>query len=243
VSALGAPLFTVLGLSAHNQQVGHADDGETVSVGSRTLRVNRAISGDWPGAFHAYLEGQGVGMPMFLVGDNGSIEDPAQQPEVADTFLQAMHTGVGLGNAVLAALPQAEELPFGPIVGDSIEFFVPLENNLFYAAGAAGLFGDRQLYTAGQPTGRVGNEVLSGATVIDVGRTAAPRSSGGIVPGARGRQPVGYRGGELPGDPTDPIDRHNPEVPAWHARARHRVEVGLANDLLGYLIPAWGWGD
>src|SRR6184192_2563080 len=128
--ALGAPVFTVLGLSAHNQQVGHTGDGELVTVGSQTLRVNRAVSGDWPGAFNASLEGQGVGMPMFLVGDNGSIEDPAQQPEVPDTFLQAMRTGVGLATAVLAALPGAEELPFGPIVGDQIDFFVPLENNL-----------------------------------------------------------------------------------------------------------------
>src|SRR5207249_1783760 len=150
ITALGAPIFTVLGLSAHNQQVGHADDGE-IDPGT-SLRVNRAVSGDWPGAFNAFLEGQGVGMPMFLVGDNGSIEDPAQQPEVSDTFLQAQRTGQGLANAVLLALPQAAELAFGPIVADQIEFFVPLENNLFYAAGAAGLFGDRQLYTAGQPT-------------------------------------------------------------------------------------------
>src|SRR5439155_1566572 len=136
VTASGAPIFTMLGLSAHNRRLGHADDSEVATVGSGTLRVNRAVSGDWPGAFNAYLDGQGVGMPLFLVGDNGSIEDPAQQPEVPDTFLQAMRTGVGLGNAVLAALPQAEDLAFGPIVGDQIDFFVPLENNLFRAAAA-----------------------------------------------------------------------------------------------------------
>src|SRR5207249_7601266 len=34
VTASGAPIFTLLGLSAHNQQVGHADDSETVIVGS-----------------------------------------------------------------------------------------------------------------------------------------------------------------------------------------------------------------
>ena len=234
VSMLGTPLFTVLSLSAHNQQVGHADDGEVVTVGSRTLRVNRAVSADWPGAFNAFLEGQGVGMPMFLVGDNGSIEDPAQQPEVADTFLQAMRTGVGLGNTVLGALPQAEDLPFGAIVADQIEFFVPLENNLFQAAGAAGLFGDRQLYTAGQPTGRVGNELLTGATVIDVGPDLQflghPSES---FPALSVGSPWGME--------EESCDRPNPEVPTWHAHARHRVQIGLANDLVGYLIPAWGW--
>jgi len=235
ISTLGAPVFTVLGLSAHNQQVGHAGDGETVVVGSQTLRVNRAVSGDWPGAFNAYLEGQGVGMPMFLVGDNGSIEDPAQQPEVADTFLQAMRTGVGLANAVLAALPGAEDLPFGPIVADQVDFFVPLENNLFQAAGAAGIFGDRQLYTDGQPTGRVGNELLTGATVIDVGPALQflghPSES---FPALSVGSPWGIEEASCP-------DRPNPEVPTWHAHARHRVQIGLANDLIGYLIPAWGW--
>lgn len=235
VSALGAPIFTALSLSAHNQQVGHADDGEVVTVGTQTLRVNRAVSGDWPGAMNAFLEGQGVGMPMFLVGDNGSIEDPAQQPEVPDTFLQASRTGVGLGNAVLAALPAAAELSFGPIVGDQIEFFVPLENNLFQAAGAAGIFGDRQLYTAGQPTGRVGNELLTGATVIDVGpdlqMLGHPSES---FPALSVGSPWGIEEASCP-------DRPNPEVPTWHAHARHRVQIGLANDLIGYMIPAWGW--
>ncbi|TMA80688.1 MAG: hypothetical protein E6J77_18050, partial [Deltaproteobacteria bacterium] len=213
VSTLGAPLFTVLSLSAHNQQVGHTGDSEVVTVGSRTLRVNRAVSADWPGAFHAYLEGQGIGMPMFLVGDNGSIEDPAQQPEVPDTFLQAMHTGLGLGNAVLNALPQAVDLPFGPIVTDQIEFFVPLENNLFQAAGAAGLFGDRQLYTGGQPTGRVGNELLT-----------VPRAPLGVLPRPLGREPVGDGGGELrPAEPGG-TDVARARAPPGTDRARERLD-------------------
>jgi hypothetical protein len=235
VTALGAPVFTVLGLSAHNQQVGHAKDSKVVTVGSRTLRVNRAVSGDWPGAFNAYLEGQGVGLPMFLVADNGSIEDPAEQPEVSDVFLQAMRTGVDLANAVLGALPQAEDLAFGPIVADQIEFCVPLENNLFLAAGEAGIFGNRQLYTNCMPTGRTGDEVLTGATVVDVGPDLQllghPSES---FPALAVGSPWGIEEASCP-------DRPNPEVPAWHARARHRMEVGLANDLIGYLIPAWGW--
>jgi hypothetical protein len=28
-------------------------------------------------------------------------------------------------------------------------------------------------------------------------------------------------------------------VPTWHARAPYRFQVGLANDLIGYMIPAW----
>src|SRR5206468_1447249 len=148
VTASAAPIFTMLGLSAHNQQVGHADDSEVVTVGSRTLRVNRAVSGDWPGAFNAYLDGRGVGMPMFLVGDNGSIEDPAQQPEGPDLQL----------------------------LGHPSESFPAL--------------------SVGSPWG--------------IEEASCP-------------------------------DRPNPEVPTWHAHARHRFQIGLANDLIGYMIPAWGW--
>ncbi len=35
--------------------------------------------------------------------------------------------------------------------------------------------------------------------------------------------------------------RPNPPVPTWHARATHRFQVGLANDLIGYEIPAWAF--
>jgi hypothetical protein len=36
-------------------------------------------------------------------------------------------------------------------------------------------------------------------------------------------------------------DRPNPPVPTWHATSRYRFQVGLADDMLGYLIPAWGF--
>ncbi len=233
----GAPLATVLSLSAHNQQVGHAGDDEMVTVAGTPQRVNRAVSGDWPGAFHAYLEQQNVGLPIFLVADNGSIEDPAQQPELPGTFEQATQTGIGLGNAVLAALPDATDLPFGTIVAERREFTVPLENNLFAAAGAAGIFGDRQLYTDGQPTGRAGNELLTEVGVIDLGPglqfLAHPSES---FPALSVGSPWGIEDAGCP-------DRPNPAVPTWHAHAPHRIQIGLANDLIGYLSPAWGFSS
>ncbi|MBV8979933.1 MAG: hypothetical protein JO086_03445, partial [Acidimicrobiia bacterium] len=36
-------------------------------------------------------------------------------------------------------------------------------------------------------------------------------------------------------------DRPNPPVPTWHASSTYRFRVGLADDMLGYLIPAWGF--
>src|SRR5207245_4930178 len=132
-------------------------------------------------------------------------------------------------------LPTAENLPFSPIVADQIDFFVPLENHLFQAAVASSISAASEIYTDGQPTGRVGNELLTGATVIDVGPDLQllghPSES---FPALSVGSPWGIEEASCP-------DRPNPEVPAWHAHARHRVEIGLANDLLGYLIPAWGW--
>ena len=36
-------------------------------------------------------------------------------------------------------------------------------------------------------------------------------------------------------------DRANPPVPAWHAKATYRFNVGLADDMVGYLLPSWGF--
>jgi hypothetical protein len=33
----------------------------------------------------------------------------------------------------------------------------------------------------------------------------------------------------------------NPAVPTWHARATFRFQVGLADDMIGYMEPAWAW--
>ena len=32
-------------------------------------------------------------------------------------------------------------------------------------------------------------------------------------------------------------------MPTWHARAPFRFQVGLADDLIGYMIPAWGFAS
>jgi hypothetical protein len=38
-------------------------------------------------------------------------------------------------------------------------------------------------------------------------------------------------------------NRPNPAVPTWHANGLFRFQVGLADDLIGYLIPAWGFAS
>jgi hypothetical protein len=82
--ANGSAIATVMNLAAHNQEIGHGDDAPY------------DISSDWPGYFQARLEQEVGGMAMFLVGDNGSEEDPETVPPVpcsGTCYEQAEATG------------------------------------------------------------------------------------------------------------------------------------------------------
>src|SRR5204863_1067440 len=126
----------------HNQQIGHTDAS------------SYDISSDWPGAFHQQLEARlPGGTAMFLVGDNGSEEDPVTVPPVPAAacgntcdYAQAEATGTALADAVANGAANAKKIAAGALTARRDEFFVPLENNLFRAASAAGLFGGRQAY-------------------------------------------------------------------------------------------------
>src|SRR5438067_2526696 len=167
--ASGAPIFTMMNLADHNQDIGQSD----------TYAVSHAVSGDWPGYFHRRLEQDvGGGMAMFLAADLGSMEDPITVPAIPDPpcyggangcYQQAEATGDALADAVATAVPNGQPVPPGSVDVTRTQFCVPLENHLFQAIGAAGIFGKRQLYTECQPTGRAGNELETSAAVMDVG--------------------------------------------------------------------------
>src|SRR5204862_149884 len=114
--------------------------------------------------------------------------------------------------------------------------FAPIENNAFKAAAAAGLFGRRQTYTAGQPTGRVGRDVRTHVSVLDIGPDLQLIANPGeAFPALTLGSPFGKE--------DESCDRPNPPVPTWRARAAFRFQVGLADDMIGYVIPAWALTD
>jgi hypothetical protein len=116
-------------------------------------------------------------------------------------------------------------------------FFVPLENNLFKAAAAAGLFGDRETYLNGVPAGRAGNQLQTETDVISIGPDLQLMTNPGeAFPALMLGSPWGVEDAACP-------ERPNPPVPAWHLSATHRFQVGLANDMIGYEIPAWGYSS
>jgi hypothetical protein len=232
----GTPIFTLMNLAAHNQEIGHSGDSA----------LQDDISSDWPGYFHSRLESQLGGMAMFLVGDNGSEEDPETVPPVSmqlhpecddGCYAQAQATGEGLADEVAPQVADAQPVEFGPVGIRRDEFFAPIENNLFKAAAVAGIFGERQTYTAGIPTGRTGEDVRTEVNVLDVGpELQFIANPGEAFPALMLGSPWGIEDAGCP-------DRPNPPVPSWHASATYRFQVGLADDLIGYEIPAWAFSS
>ncbi len=232
--AAGRRIFTTMNLAAHNQEIGHS------------ASLGRELSSDWPGYFHDELERLVGGRAIFLAGDNGSEEDPTTvppvdvvaHPECSDgCYPQADATGTAFAHAVADHLGDARTLRGGAIGVRRDQFFVPLENNLFKAAAAAGLFGERQTYLNGVPAGRAGNELQTETDVISIGPDLQLMTNPGeAFPALMLGSPWGIEDASCP-------DRPNPPVPAWHMNATYRFQVGLANDLIGYEIPAWAYSS
>jgi hypothetical protein len=242
----GKPIATVMSLAAHNQEIGHSDN----SI------VNTTLNGDWPGYFERGLEARlGAGTGIFLVGDNGSEEDPQTVPAVPSSagpgcpsgcFAQAKATGEAFADAIAAQAPKAQRIRSGSVISDRTEFCAPLENNVFKAAAAGGLFGERQTYTCqgGQmvASGRTGPDLKTEVNVVDVGPDLQLISNPGeAFPALMLGSPFGVE--DTPCTQPDTVDRSNPNIPTWRGHAAYRFQVGLANDLIGYELPAWAYVD
>ena len=240
----GTPIFTVMSEAAHNQEMGNSGVG---------------LSGDWPAAFERAFDAGHPGIAMFLVGDNGSIEDPQTDPAViangsenhsnqATQWLQAEATGARFAQLAANAAATATRLQPGAVKLVRRQFCVALENNGFLALAAVGVFGLRQGYVCdseGNPLVALPNGSLLPTVSRDF-RTYV--SYADIGPDL---QLIDNPGEAFPalmlGSPFGVEDascnRPNPAVPTWHAHAVYRFQVGLADDLLGYLIPAWGFAS
>jgi hypothetical protein len=228
------PIFTMMNLADHNQDLGHAD----------TLIESHTMSADWPGYFHRHLEADIGGMAMFVAADIGSMEDLITNPRIPDPpcnsggsgcYPQVDLTGETIANHVAAEIASGTTIPPGAVNGRRTEFCVPLENNVFLAAGEAGIFGERQLYTNCQPTGRAGDQVFTSVSVLDVGSDLQ------FIGEPSEAFPALMLGGPWGIEDASCPNRANPPVPTWYASARYRFQIGLADDLLGYLKPAWSF--
>ncbi|HEY8739269.1 MAG TPA: hypothetical protein VIN56_01580, partial [Candidatus Dormibacteraeota bacterium] len=256
----GGNIEALFSWAAHNQQVGHADDTSVVPDphdGNKLKRVNRSVSDDWPGYFAQDVEARLGGHAMFLVGDNGSIEDPHafplptpdnecpaadftdHQARAEGCFDLPSHTGALVaGDVVAAAAGRLDEVAPHAIRALVDQFQVPLQNQLFIAAFAGGLFAHRTAATV-SPCLDV-NHVARTCFLTEVGLLdLGPQlqmlvNPGESYPAEIEGHPFGIEQISCPGRPEPP-------VPAWHATAAHKLQMGLGGDMIGYIIPAPAW--
>jgi hypothetical protein len=242
----GTPIFTVVSLAAHNQEMG--DSGPQISA-------------DWPGAMEHAIDASVPGMAMFLVGDNGSEEDPESLPRAISNgsenhtnpqtqYIQSLATGQRFAQIAEGAAVSAVRLTPGAVTLTREQICVPLENNGFVALAAAGEFGRRQAYVCtGYDSGTPIEAVPNGSIVPTAGtdfRTFVSVASigpdletidnpGEAFPALMLGSPFGVE--------DESCNRPNPAVPTWHANALFRFQVGLADDMIGYMIPAWAFAS
>jgi hypothetical protein len=245
----GANIETMLNWAAHNQQTGHAPDNALAMdpVSHSQMRINRAITDDWPGVFAKTVETAIGGDAMFMVGENGSIEDPHLSANVdhvcppippstttrSEGCLELpAATGAAVAHDVLGALAGAEEIAPHALSARRDIFDAPLENSLFAAAFAAGLFAHRHLDPAFCGTGPC---LKTEVGLLDFGPDLEMLvNPGESYPALIDGHPWGIEQVSCPG-------RANPPVPSWHGRSKHHLEMGLGDDMIGYVIPGPGW--
>jgi len=213
-------VFTVMNLAAHNQEIGHGDNPGQLSE-------------DWPGYFERRLDATVGGTSIFLVGDNGSIEDPAADHD--GTYAEASSSGDGFASLVSSLTSSLTSLKPGDVSLRTAVFDVPLQNNLFVAAVGAGLFGKRTVDPTGAASTDGPIELQTETGVVDLG----PSLQMLLYPGET--FPALAVGSHWGIENAPCADRANPPVPTWHAGATWRFEVGLADDMLGYLLPPWAF--
>jgi hypothetical protein len=240
----GRPIFTVISLAAHNQEMGNS---------------GAELSADWPGAMEQAFDAAHAGMAMFLVGDNGSEEDPETNPTVIpkgsenhsstdEQYKQALATGQAFAAIAAQAAAHAVRLTPGRVTLTRQAICVPLENNGFVVLAATGDFGRRQAWAC-SPSGTPIHPIPNGSILPTTGTQF--RSFVAVAQIGPEFQFIDNPGEAFPalmlGSPfsqdTESCPRPNPAVPTWHSNALFRFQVGLADDLIGYLLPPWAFAS
>jgi hypothetical protein len=124
------------------------------------------------------------------------------------------------------------------ITAATSQFVVPLQNQLFIAAFGAGIFAHHTAQSV-QPcvdsAGAARTCFLTEVGFVDFGpQLQMLANPGEAYPALIEGHPFGEEEISCP-------ERAEPPTPAWHATAAHHLEMGLADDMLGYEIPAPGW--
>lgn len=229
-------------------------------------RTNSQITADYPHWICQYLEDHDGGTALFFNGATGKVSGLGAQVAILDpqtgevakdgTWRKAELLGTIIGELAERALKHAELVSPDALTFRSSVIFVPLANNRFRMAEAAGIFrGRKPLFTDGRldtstgdlPVGghsaryATGHDLQSEVDYITLRARNRPIAEIVTIPGEAFPEAVNgditrYRGADYPDAPL--------EVPLRTIlRTKYQFVLGLANDELGYLIPKAEWDE
>lgn len=242
VGRRGRAVATVINWSCHPEVLG---------------RENRLITADYPGALCARVESRGGGACLFLNGAIGGLLTPDVKEE---SFAEMERVGAAVADAAL----ELRRAPFPPrLAARSERVLVPVENSRYRLFLPALSFGHELLDADGRPLpgwkrwwlplkhlfARLDEDeqpwVESEVSRVDIGAASLLGIPGELFPElAIGGYDGGFAFGRpliTPGNPAPPALEKAPAGPYMLGRLDARVPmlVGLANDELGYIVPAY----
>jgi hypothetical protein len=191
--------------------------------------------------------------------------EPTSGTPVSDAREFISDYGQSVADSVATALQGAKTFAPTALSGQQQSVCMPLENNLFKAAFAAGLFPDRPAYsdsscTAAAPTGASASQppgpspaassneatyLKSNVGVLTLGPVQLAYSPGEVFPFTEIRGPIDEAQMPFPTDCYEPSTENYfcgtplPMTP-WissEMTKRYRFLVGLGEDMIGYLFP------
>lgn len=251
VSAEGEPLGTVVNWSCHPEALD---------------KHNRELSADVAGALCRTVEEGLGGTCVFLNGSIGGMMSP-DVPDGLDrdaAFAAVERVGGAIGQAALRAVKKAQPMATAKVAFKRRDVFVPVENSRYILFLHALAFGHRLYDATHQPLGfwrrsmlslrhllfyPLPNEDLpwieSEVSFVRVGEAGFLGVPGELFPElAVGGFDGSKRFGKpliSPDNPNPPDLENAPDGPYLKERipARHKFLVGLANDMLGYIMPEY----
>ena len=228
---------------------------------------NSEITADYPHWICRYLEVRLGGTAIFFNGSLGKLSTLGSQvalldPETGEmardrSWRKAELLGTRLGQLAERALDSGEAATVTSILVRRSVLFVPLENDHFRMAEAAGVFAGRKaLYSNGSLDGSKVEKELAGGGRIQLAtghdletevdyvqlrsgdRVKAELATipGEIYPELTNGGITRYPGADYPDAAFEPVLRA-------HLKSRYQFMLGLGNDELGYLIPRAEWDD
>ena len=247
----GKPIATVVNWSDHP---------ETLN------RKNTEITADYPGWVCRRLEEQFGGVAVFFNRALGKVSTLGNQVALLDPLTARVAEDGGwrkpeLLGATLADLSARALMEAETVIPDTLTFHasifsIPLENERFRAAEAAGIFGDRRpLYTHGK--GRpslartekgdktaayaAGQDIQTEVDYIELKAGRRLLAEIATIPGEAFPEIVNGGVERYPGADFPEASIEAPLTTIL--KSRYQLILGLGNDEIGYIIPKAEWDE